>query len=48
MSIRNQLTEGIAYIKKRHKAEKFIAYMQSYTNTYGPDRKNLKVYTGRQ
>lgn len=36
MSIKNQLTEGIAYIKKRHNPEKFIAYMQSYTNTYGP------------
>lgn len=36
MSIKNQLTEGIAYIKKRHNPKKFIAYMHSYTNTYGP------------
>ena len=44
MSIKNQLNEGIAYIKKRHKAEKFIAYLQSYTNTYGPIGKLEGLY----
>ncbi len=44
MSIKNQLTEGIAYIKKRHKSEKFIAYMHSYTNTYGPLEELEELY----
>jgi radical SAM protein (TIGR01212 family) len=34
--VRGQLLEGIEYVKKRHKAEKFIAYFQLNTNTHGP------------
>lgn len=30
-----QMEEGIRWAKKRYKAEYFIAYFQSYTNTYG-------------
>jgi hypothetical protein len=33
-SVRNQLTETMAYIRKRYGADKFIAYFQNYTNTY--------------
>lgn len=33
-SITEQLTQGAAAIRRRHHAEKFIAYFQSYTNTY--------------
>ena len=33
-SVWEQLEQGAAAIRKRHKAEKFIAYFQSYTNTY--------------
>jgi len=29
-----QITNGMEYLKKRFKAEKFIIYFQSYTNTY--------------
>ncbi|MEK6539149.1 MAG: TIGR01212 family radical SAM protein, partial [Deltaproteobacteria bacterium] len=34
MGIREQLNNGIEYIRKRHKAEKFITYFQINTNTY--------------
>lgn len=33
-SVRKQLTETMAYIRKRYGAKKFIAYFQNYTNTY--------------
>ncbi len=36
MGIREQLEQGIEYIKKRHNAERFIAYFQINTNTYAP------------
>ncbi len=34
-SMHDQLTDGMDYIRKRFKAEKFIVYFQAYTNTYG-------------
>lgn len=33
--IAQQLAEGIAYVRKRHRTSKFIAYFQSFTSTYG-------------
>lgn len=37
--VKDQLFHGIEYIRKRHKAEKFIAYFQQHSNTYGnPER----------
>src|ERR1041385_7947459 len=33
-SVTAQLEQGAFALQKRHKAEKFIAYFQSYTNTY--------------
>lgn len=36
LSVREQLEKGKAALKKRYKAEKFIAYFQSFSNTYGP------------
>jgi hypothetical protein len=36
MSIKEQLHRNQAYIKKKYKAEKFIAYFQNYSNTYLP------------
>jgi radical SAM protein (TIGR01212 family) len=41
--IRRQIEEGMAFMRQRYKAEKFIAYFQAYTNTYGPIEK-LKGY----
>jgi radical SAM protein (TIGR01212 family) len=32
----DQLSAGMEWAKKRYGAEKYIAYFQSYTNTYGP------------
>jgi len=34
-SVTAQLAQGAEALRKRHRAEKFIAYFQSYTNTYG-------------
>jgi radical SAM protein (TIGR01212 family) len=34
-SLTQQLTEGIAKVGKRYQAKKFIAYFQSFSNTYG-------------
>ena len=34
ISVKEQLTTGIEWAKKRYGAQKYIAYFQSYTNTY--------------
>lgn len=36
LSIDKQLEIGIEQVKKRFKAEKFISYLQAFTNTYAP------------
>jgi radical SAM protein (TIGR01212 family) len=36
LSITEQLERGKAHLRPRHKAEKFLAYFQRYTNTYAP------------
>uniref|UniRef100_A0A7C4VRL4 TIGR01212 family radical SAM protein n=1 Tax=Desulfatirhabdium butyrativorans TaxID=340467 RepID=A0A7C4VRL4_9BACT len=36
LSIREQLEAGIERMRRRYKAEKFIAYFQSFSNTYAP------------
>lgn len=36
LSVKEQLLNGMEYIKKRHKAERFIAYLQLNSNTYAP------------
>lgn len=35
-SVEEQLKQTMGYIQKRYKAKKFIAYFQSFTNTYMP------------
>lgn len=35
-SLSDQISEGKTYLRNRFRAEKFIVYFQSYTNTYGP------------
>jgi radical SAM protein (TIGR01212 family) len=35
-SISSQVQQGIIQLKRRYKAEKFIAYFQSFSNTYAP------------
>lgn len=34
ISVKNQIIKNMEFIKKKYKAEKFIAYFQNYTNTY--------------
>lgn len=36
LSISEQIRNGIAHIRKRYKAGKFLVYFQPYTNTYAP------------
>ena len=43
-SIEKQMEEGITYLSKRFKAQKFIAYFQSYSGSYGPVEKLKKLY----
>ncbi len=44
MSVREQMEQGMEAMRQRHKADKFIAYFQSYTNTYGPVSKLERLY----
>lgn len=44
MSISEQIRNGIAYTKKRYKAEKFLVYFQPYTNTYAPIEELERLY----
>ena len=44
LSIAQQLSGEIRRLKKNHRAEKFIAYFQSFTNTYGPPAELRKKY----
>ena len=44
LEVKKQLEAGIKYAKKRFKAEKFIAYFQAFTNTYGPVEKLKEIY----
>lgn len=43
-SVTEQLEKGAAALSRRHRAEKFIAYFQSYTNTYGSVAKLERLY----
>jgi len=43
-SVTAQLEQGAVAVQRRHKAEKFIAYFQSYTNTYASVVKLEKLY----
>jgi radical SAM protein (TIGR01212 family) len=36
LSITEQILRGKEFLSRRYKAEKFIAYFQSFSNTYGP------------
>jgi uncharacterized protein len=39
-----QVDEGIAFLSRRYKCRKFIAYFQSFTNTYGDPGKLSRLY----
>lgn len=44
LSLREQIHNGIAHIRKRYKAEKFLVYFQPYTNTYAPVDELERLY----
>lgn len=44
LSIKQQIRNGITYIRKRYKAEKFLVYFQPYTNTYAPVDELERLY----
>ena len=43
-SMQDQIRNGIAYLKERFKAKKFIVYFQAYTNTYDRVDRLEKLY----
>jgi radical SAM protein (TIGR01212 family) len=44
LSVTEQIVKGKEFLRKRYKAEKFIAYFQSFSNTYGPYEKLRALY----
>lgn len=44
LSITQQIQTGKAFLSKRYQAKKFVAYFQSFTNTYGPVNILAKLY----
>lgn len=44
LSIEGQIKSAKEFLKRRYKAKKFIAYFQSYTNTYAPIEKLKALY----
>ena len=43
-SVRQQVEDGIAFFRRKYAAMKFIAYFQSYTNTYGERDRLITLY----
>lgn len=46
LSVKDQLSKRIEYLKKNKGASKFIAYFQAFTNTHSPVEKLKSVYDG--
>lgn len=44
LSVKEQLQTGIQRIRRRFKAEKFLAYFQAFTNTYAPEAVLRSLY----
>jgi radical SAM protein (TIGR01212 family) len=44
LSVTQQLIQGKEALSKRYKAKKFIAYFQSFSNTYAPSEKLKRLY----
>ncbi|TAL22954.1 MAG: TIGR01212 family radical SAM protein [Nitrospirae bacterium] len=44
LSVSEQIKNGIAYLSKRYRAEKFLAYFQPFSNTYAPAEKLETLY----
>jgi hypothetical protein len=44
LSLTDQLLQGKAFLSRRYKAKKFIAYFQSFSNTYAPPEMLKRLY----
>ena len=44
IALKKQIEDGISYLSRRYKAEKFLVYFQPYTNTYASLPELEKVY----
>jgi radical SAM protein (TIGR01212 family) len=44
LTIRDQLLQGTKALSRRYKAKKFLAYFQSFSNTYAPTDKLKQLY----
>jgi len=44
MGLEDQITRGISFAEKKYKSKKFIAYFQSFTNTYGNASHLREIY----
>lgn len=44
LNVREQMETGIARIRRRFKAKKFLAYFQAFTNTYAPESILRQLY----
>ncbi|HXX56628.1 MAG TPA: TIGR01212 family radical SAM protein [Thermodesulfovibrionales bacterium] len=44
LSIKEQVRNGIEYLKRRYGSEKFIVYFQPFTNTYAPVEELERIY----
>ena len=43
-SVVEQIDEGISFFKKKYKSQKYLAYFQSFSNTYAPVEKLESLY----
>lgn len=44
LSVTEQIEQSKPFLRKRYKAQKFVAYFQAYTNTYGDVRQLKSLY----
>jgi radical SAM protein (TIGR01212 family) len=44
-SVQEQIKSGIAYLKRRYRAKKFIVYFQPFSNTYAPIEDLIPLYS---
>ncbi len=44
-SVKQQLTEGIAFFAEKYKTQQYLAYFQAYSNTYAPLEQLKKLYS---
>jgi radical SAM protein (TIGR01212 family) len=44
LTVSEQVLNGITYVRKRYKSEKFLVYFQPYTNTYAPVDELERLY----